>query len=190
MSILPIVRLRLPGALLAASFLAAAASSAGAATPAPTKGSTAAPGSAAAAPSSTAATAPAKGKSPVSSPAGRLPGRVIIAEILAWDPATKAMKVKNLKGEEIDLVLGEKTELQGGDTLAVGQMVRARFEERDGKNIPIFVRILKSQDVDLARQALTDPNDGINRKTSTAASPAAVSPAGTAAPASAAPPAK
>lgn len=185
MSILPIARFRLPGALLAASILVAAAFPADAATPAPKKGSTAAPATGAAAPSSAAATVPSKGKSPVSSPAGRLPGRVIIAEILTWDPATKAMKVKNLKGEEIDLVFGEKTELQGGDTLAVGQMVRARFEERDGKNIPIFVRILKSQDVDLARQALTDPNDGVNRKAITAASPAA-----TTAPASAAPPAK
>ena len=131
-----------------------------------------------------------KAKSPVSSPAGRLPGRVIIAEILALDPEKKAMKVKNLKGEEIDLVLGEKTELQGGDSLAVGQMVRTRFEERDGKNIPIFVRILKSQDVDLARQALTDPNDGVNRKASTAASPSAVSPASAAASAAPPPPAR
>ena len=66
-----------------------------------------------------------------------LPGRVIIGEILSYDASKKVARVRNLRGEEIDLVITEKTRVDA--KLQVGEVVRTRFDNLDGKNVPFFI---------------------------------------------------
>jgi len=111
-------------------------------------------------PPAPASAAPAKSAAPAPvvvtpTPGKRLPGRVIMGEIIAYDQKAKTLQVKNLKGEIIDLAIGPKTQLNEKETLAVGAMVRTRFDEQDGKNVPFFVRIMPQNRAEEARRATT-----------------------------------
>jgi hypothetical protein len=113
------------------------------------KGATASPAPAA---SSAAAPASISGPSNLKSihpmPVGirHLPGQVIIGQILSLDATATKLHVKNLRGEEFDLVITPKTEMQSKEPLAVGKTIRTRFEQVDGQNVPFFIRVLESPD--------------------------------------------
>lgn len=88
-----------------------------------------------------------------------LPGRVIIAEILTWDEKSKQMRVRNLRNEEFDLVFDAETSVQSKEPLKVGDMIRTRFAEKDGRNVPLMVRVLDQQRVEKAKEAMSNPED-------------------------------
>ena len=82
------------------------------------------------------------------------------------------MHVKNLRQEEFDLYIGPKTEMQSKEPLAVGQMIRTRFDLDEGKYVSMFVRLMQQSDLELAKEALTDPRDRVNKANSSAAAQA------------------
>lgn len=70
----------------------------------------------------------------------RIPGRVVIAEILSIDQDGKAMKLKALNGDLVDVSI-EDTSRMPEKPLAVGEMVRCRFDDSDGKNTVLFAQM-------------------------------------------------
>ena len=69
----------------------------------------------------------------------RMPGRVVIAEVLAADEAAKTLKIKALNGDVIDVVATDISRMPEKFPV-VGEMIRCRFDKDGDKNVILFAQ--------------------------------------------------